>query len=103
MPVARSSTFFEPGDVGADLVDDLGRLRVDGERADVAPVERQRAPAGREQVAGVADIEIDLVGRPVFGGLVVDLEAFAKASLLTSGFMSRGVEEGSLGVPLDWM
>src|SRR3990172_11175541 len=54
----------DPGRAGqhhrADLVLDLRRPRVDGERADVAPGDRQRAGAGREQPAGVADVQLYL-------------------------------------------
>ena len=74
---------------------------IDRERADVAPVERQRAAPGGEQAAGIADVEVDLVGRPVFGGLGIDVERLPNASLLTSGCMSSVSKNAPWLVPCD--
>src|SRR3954470_1727411 len=72
LPAARD-------DDRAHLVVDLRDGRVDGERADVAPVHGQRAAPGGEQAARVADVEVDLVGRAVLGGLAVDPQRLAEA------------------------
>src|SRR4051794_21545583 len=62
----------------ADLVLDLGFSRVDRERANVAPIEAERALPGDEELARVADIEVDLVRRSVFRRLQIDFESLAE-------------------------
>ena len=56
----------------------------------------QRAAAGGEQAAGVADVEVDLVGRAVLGGLDVDLERLAEALVVDQRLHVLGVEERAL-------
>ena len=58
----------DPGMITAPTLSwTLDSVGIDGQRADVAPIQAERALAGDEQLAGIADVEIDLVRRPVFG------------------------------------
>ena len=61
-------------DDGPDLVLDLRGRGIDGQGADVAPVDREGAASGGEKAPRVADIEVDLIRRRVFRALDVDIE-----------------------------
>src|SRR5206468_2159773 len=64
--------------------------------ADVAPIERQRATAGDEERAGVADVQIELVRRTVFARLLVKLERLGKAVVVDERLHVPRVEENPL-------
>jgi hypothetical protein len=80
----------------ADLVLDRRGRWVERERADVTPVHREGAAPGREQAAGVADTEVDLVLRPVVHRLLVGLEGLGERFVLEQRVHVRTVEEGAL-------
>ena len=94
--VAVQHLFRTRQDRRADLVDDLRRCRVDGERADIAPVDRQGATAGDKQAARVADIEVDFVRRAVFRRLLEDVERLAEGLVIDQRLHRARVEERAL-------
>ena len=74
--------------------------RIDGERADIAPVDGQRAAAGGEQAPRVAHVEVDLVGRPVLGRLDVNVEGGGEGIVVDQRLHGVGIEEDALRRPL---
>ena len=82
-----------------DLVLNLGLRWVDCERTDVAPVEREGAPTGHEQTAGVADVVVQLVGRTDLGKLLVHIEGRGRPRVVRQRLHIVGVEERALLCP----
>ena len=83
-------------DHGAHLVPDRGAGLVDRQRADVAPVDREPAPARLDQRAGVADVVVQLVRRAELAGRLVDPESLLPRLVVDLGLHRVVVEEDSL-------